>query len=83
MLNIQARWRVVLQLSATADWQGGQMERPRCVIFKWRQLEPAIIAASVSWGQRHSLSPRVVEESPIECGAPSGHAAGPRRRATP
>jgi hypothetical protein len=42
------RPRVVLQLSATADWQGREMEKVRPVIFKWRQFEPAMIVASVN-----------------------------------
>jgi hypothetical protein len=71
---------VVLQLSATADWQDREVKGVRPVIFKWRQFEPAMIVASVNWYPRYSLSPRDVEELPIERGVSADHAVAQQLR---
>jgi transposase-like protein len=63
----------VLQLSATADWQG-KNGKVRPVIFRrWRQFELAIIVASVNCYLRYSLSLRDVEELLIERGVSADH----------
>jgi transposase, IS6 family len=49
-----------------ADGGAGRLEKPsmptRPAIFKWRQIEPALILCAMRWYLRYSLSLRDVEE---------------------